>query len=385
LQPIIKKQIKSYISNSTDLILKLIQINNNLDKNCCLLTADVENLYPSIEITDGLLAIKNFLNTFQNTNSLELNKQDIECILECATFIIQNNYLEFGNSIWKQIKGTAMGTPFAVTYACIYMHEFEQTLFKKMLNSSKCLYDVPIYYFRYIDDIFGIFQLESSATNFVNEFNNLKENIIKLKITSIGNIVEILDLIVSISTNDVITTKLYQKPNNMYLYLPPSSFHQPSVFKSFIQAEIKRYLVCCSNEIDFNLAVESFKLRLLARGFGLDFLNKVMNINIERNVLLKIATQKNNINHNKSNKISTLIPIIFKSNYCERIKSMDIKNCLKYTESLWSDPKSQFIFNSKRSTPIVSYKRSKNLKEILITSKFLEDLKPTKVSNLKQN
>ena len=118
-----------------------------------------------------------------------------------------------------------MGTPFAVPYACIYMHEFEQTLFKKMLNSSKFC---TMYQFTTLD-ISTIFLVFSSlkVRQQISLMNSI--TIIKLKITGIGNIVEILDLIVRISTNDVITTKLYQKRNNMYLYLPPSSFHQPSV------------------------------------------------------------------------------------------------------------------------------------------------------------
>jgi hypothetical protein len=46
LQPIIKKQITSYISNSSNLILKLHDANINLkSESYCLLTADVKSLY----------------------------------------------------------------------------------------------------------------------------------------------------------------------------------------------------------------------------------------------------------------------------------------------------------------------------------------------------
>jgi hypothetical protein len=144
-----------------------------------------------------------------------------------------------------------MGTPFAVTFACIYMHTFEQTLFQK---------HIPWYYFRFIDDIFGIFKSNNAALEFVEMFNSQKPNQIKLKITNIGKNVEMLDLLIFINDSNTISTKLFQKPQNMYLYFPPHSFHQPSVFKSFIQSEIKRYRICCSNDADFESAVNSFKV-----------------------------------------------------------------------------------------------------------------------------
>jgi hypothetical protein len=291
-----------------------------LDKNSCLLAADVENLYPSIDLSDGLSALKCFLYNYKKTDSsVKISSFDIEFILDCAEFILKNNYLEFGDSIWKQIKGTAMGTPFAVTYACIYLHEIENKIFITMVKSSSYFNDLPMQYFRYIDDIFGIFKSYNAAIKFVKEFNKQKPNIIKLKITNIGNNVEVLDLYVEKTVDNKIVTKLYQKPQNMYLYFPPSSFHQPNVFRSFITAEIRRYFICCSNEIDFKLAIKNFKHRLLARGYDLDYLNKVMDVttNFQRNKWLYISK---NLYINSPNKCNDFYrnksSIIFKTNYC---------------------------------------------------------------------
>jgi hypothetical protein len=374
LQPIIKKQITSYISNSSNLILKLQEANKNLHgKSYCLLTADVESLYPSIDICDGLSALKVFLTDYSKSNSFQLCKQDIVFILDCAEFILNNNYLEFGCSIWKQIKGTAMGTPFAVTFACIFMHVFEQSLFRKMIYSYQYFNNIPLYYFRFIDDIFGIFKNYDAAIEFVEMFNALKPNQIKLKVTNIGNNVEMLDLMIFVNNSNTICTKLFQKPQNMYLYFPPCSFHQTSIFKSFIQSEIKRYRICCTNDSDFESAVNNFKIRLLARGYKAEYLTKVMNIKLNRCELLNKVLLKNLFNHENSNYNNSYRPIIFKTTFTSRQKRIKINECLAFTESLWADQKSEFIFDKKRKAPLVSYKRSNNLKEKLISSKFIEE------------
>ena len=44
-------------------------------------------------------------------------------------FILQNNNMKFDNEFYNQIKGTAMGTIFAPTYATLSMGYFEIKLY----------------------------------------------------------------------------------------------------------------------------------------------------------------------------------------------------------------------------------------------------------------
>ena len=48
-----------------------------------------------------------------------------EFVLESVKFILENNNLNFDNEYFNQIKGTAMGTIFAPTYANLTMGFFE--------------------------------------------------------------------------------------------------------------------------------------------------------------------------------------------------------------------------------------------------------------------
>jgi hypothetical protein len=49
-----------------------------------------------------------------------------------------------------------------------------------------------------------------------------------------------LDLSLNIR-NSKITTTTYQKPMNLYLYIPPASAHPPGCFKGLIAGELRRY------------------------------------------------------------------------------------------------------------------------------------------------
>ena len=46
-------------------------------------------------------------------------------LVELATIILENNYLEFDGQIYWQKQGTAIGTKFAPAYAHIFMYVLE--------------------------------------------------------------------------------------------------------------------------------------------------------------------------------------------------------------------------------------------------------------------
>ena len=60
---------------------------------------------------------------------------------------MNNNYFTFGDSCWRQLRGTAMGTPVAPAFASLYVAHVEDALLLEFPSHV-------IYYKRYIDDIF---------------------------------------------------------------------------------------------------------------------------------------------------------------------------------------------------------------------------------------
>jgi hypothetical protein len=146
-----------------------------------------------------------------------------------------------------------MGTPVAVAYANLTLAYLE-----------------VIYYRRYIDDIFAITTQEKDAKNLVELFNRQCKSI-QLDAVTVGNTGIFLDLNLKIisGTNDDnnVSTTIYQKPSNKYLYIPPFSSHNKHLLNNIIIQEIKRYRLYCSNDSDFLVVLNLYKQRLYDRGY----------------------------------------------------------------------------------------------------------------------
>jgi hypothetical protein len=156
----------SFIQNSGMLVKRLESI--VFCNDCVLLEADVENLYPSIIISEGLHSLACKLS--------ELKPQgvNIPLVLDLAFWVLSHNYIEFGDRRYLQIKGTAMGTPFAVAFACIHLTVLEEETFTKI---RKDLPSPPLLYYRYIDDIFAVFTNREEANIFIATFNSIRSSI----------------------------------------------------------------------------------------------------------------------------------------------------------------------------------------------------------------
>jgi hypothetical protein len=154
-----------------------------------------------------------------------------------------------------------MGTPVAVTYANLVLFTIEAPLIAQVR---------PLYFKRYIDDIFGLFDSVAQAMEFFRRFNEACPAI-QLEAITVGPTGVMLDLQFTISHSPdgrtLLHHTLYQKPANKYQYIPLLSEHSPAVFRNFISAELRRYLLSCSKYVDFVCICSAFRARLRARGY----------------------------------------------------------------------------------------------------------------------
>jgi hypothetical protein len=77
-----------------------------------------------------------------------------------------------------------------------------------------------------------------------------------------------LDLNISIERGSI-TTSIYQKDMNLYLYIPPSSAHSPCCFKGLIARELRRYFIQ-NNKEGFETMLTKFTGRHLDRRHSLN-------------------------------------------------------------------------------------------------------------------
>lgn len=257
----------SYIKDSKNLLQELKEL--KIPPNSKLFTADATAMYSNIDTNTGIQAFKELFDTYESLIPHDFPK---ELFLIVLKIVMDNNIFKFGDTFWQQIQGTAMGTPAAPLYSIITYGVHENTT---ILNTFK---PNLIYYKRFIDDIFGIWTENNNTINSTNipdtSWNTFKQQInkfgsLKWNIESLTESTTFLDLSINITGNKLITTT-YQKPLNLYLYIPPLSAHPSSCLKGLITGEIYRYWSQNSNTEDFINITTNFILRLTQRGHQID-------------------------------------------------------------------------------------------------------------------
>ena len=358
-QPIMRLG-KSYIKDSFG-ILNILR-NTQFPHTCTLVTADVESLYPSIVTEDGLSALNQALIELQYSEDIR------NYYVKLTQWVLNNNYIEFDDKMYRQIKGTAMGTPLAVTYANIYLSVLETQVLRRCIRNSPT-FRPPILYKRFIDDILSIFEHPADGTLFIKEFNKIRPGVIRLTHQISDNSGVFLDVNIfkaeTFSDTLLLDTKLFQKPMNKYVYLHYHSCHSKQLLKSYIQGEINRYRLTCSRNEDYETAKAALHSRLLDRGYPLQILDQWMDIHPNRNVLFEKRIKRIN---NKRNSINNYQPLIFKIPYTNRTSQLNLSKCLTLTEDVISDIDSKIIFNNR--SPTICLTRPKNLSDILVRASY---------------
>jgi hypothetical protein len=257
LKPLVRK-LPSYIESSFQLKNRLSRLDVDLS-NVSLFTCDAVSMYTNIDTDHALEVIARFLRT----SPLCIGAPSA-AIISALEIIMRNNVFRFGDTFWHQQQGTAMGTPPAPPYATLYfgIHEIDiLALFNNMLPS----------YSRYIDDVLAAWIHHPNPSidrqNFLafqasmNSFGTLV-----WEFTPLEKQVDFMDLTVSVTPLGI-HTRLFEKPLNLYLYIPPHSAHAPGILRGLVFGMTGRIFRLTSHWRDQQSAVRHLFLRLCKRGY----------------------------------------------------------------------------------------------------------------------
>ena len=255
LQPL-AQSYPDYLHNSSSLsqLLQDLQIPDD----AILVTVDVTSLYPSIPQSECLNIVYNEMCA--HPDLIAINPNAIKQLLHVN---VNYNYFTFAVLNFQQIKGTAMGATFSLTVANIYMSK----IIKQFLQTQSTTHFLL---FRYIDDIFIIWKntIEELET-FLGRLNSFHPN---LKFThEFTTSIDFLDLTIfkgnCFNFTNLLHTKTYQKPQNVYQYLHFSSTHSLKIFKAIIKGECIRFVRTNTTPEGYAAIVHLFKQRLHRRGY----------------------------------------------------------------------------------------------------------------------
>ena len=225
--------VKSYVKDNLDFLSKCSRENY---KDTLLVTFDVVDLYTNIPHTFGLEALNYRLENHPESLHARFNK---EFILGCAKVILQINNMKFNNEYYNHIKGTAMGTIFAPTYATLSMGHFEIKLYSVWTFKYEELLAEYIKenWNRFLDDCYPVLRSSQiSPEEFLLTLNSINPSI-KFTIEYSKDQIPCLDILI--------------KRNKSSIWMDP--YHQPTDIQSCLPFTSSR-LNHCKRNIPFCLA-----------------------------------------------------------------------------------------------------------------------------------
>ena len=106
--------------------LELYRNMNRLSLTTNFITFDVSDLYTMIPRDGALQVLEQFL--CKHTRNSQIYGMTIDTLMKMARLVLDTNCFVFENKYYQQIRGGAMGSPFTMTLANIYMLEWEKSL-----------------------------------------------------------------------------------------------------------------------------------------------------------------------------------------------------------------------------------------------------------------
>lgn len=319
--------------------------------NSFFFTIDIDSLYTNIDIPAGLKAVKNIFQKYP------AHRPDKE-LLELLEINLTKNDFEFNNEYYLQIKGTAMGKRFAPAYANIFMADWEERALNKCDKKPFC-------YFRYLDDIFGIWTYSKDDFEvFITTLDTFDPSI-RLKYQFHEHSIDFLDTTVykgsTFCRDHKLDIKVYFKETDTHALLFKTSFHPKHTFRGLIKSQLLRFRRICTRDHDFREAVQILFRTLRTRGYSRPFLRRCLKTFEDQ------ATRDEREKIPLITSFSTVATILnskIKTNFHEIIEKQGLL-------------KSYHI--------ISAYRRNRNLKDYLVRAKLPQIQRITKPNILSGN
>ena len=162
----------------------------NQNSNCFMASLDVDSLFTNVLLDETIKICIDELFKSDMTVSC-LNKKEM---FEMLSLTLKESIILFDNKYYSQIDGVAMRSLLGPTLANIFLCYHESNWLKDCPTNFK-----PIYYKRYVDDIFVLFN-KPEHVHFFLEYVNKKHKNINFSIeTELNGSLSFLDVFTSLS------------------------------------------------------------------------------------------------------------------------------------------------------------------------------------------
>ena len=355
------REIESFIEDTPDFLRTLQEENSKgpQPKQAFPVTFDICGLYNNINARGEDGGLQAFARALERRQDKRIPTYYIMMLL---SLVLDGNFFEFCDRIFKQLIGTAMGTRAACSYACIFVAWLETT---KLLGQWQG--NQPHLWRRFIDDIFCIWRHgEEELQRFIDHLNSCHPLIkFTAQYDTKTKSVPFLDTVVSINDEGYLETDLFKKSCSRIQYLLPSSCHPQHISANIPFSLGYRLLRICSMPRMFELRLEELRQDLFQRGYPAKVVNDAFARvrTIPREEALKKVEKKTNTREVLATSFHPGLPPLAK--------------VLKrhHQVMLEEDATMKKVF----PTPsLVCYRRHRNLRDMLIRAKVSGKRQPRK-------
>ena len=180
-----------------------------LDADQMLVSFDVFSLFTKIPVD---LAIKVATNRLRYDDSLwQRTSLPLEDITDLLSFCLNTTQFEFEGTYYKQVFGTAMGSPVSAVIANLVMEDIEHRALTTALVS-------PSFWKRFVDDVISAVSQDEIVV-LLQHLNSIEPSIQFIAERETVGKLPFLDTYVQRTTDGKLETVVYRKPTNTDKYL----------------------------------------------------------------------------------------------------------------------------------------------------------------------
>lgn len=251
--------LPSYLGDTTD-VLNLIN-NFTCESNVLLVSLDVQSLYTCIPHDVGLQALSYFLAK-RPTDALPPS-EFLTCLAE---LILSNNFFKYAGKFYLQLQGTAMGSAFAPSYACLVMGLWEEKYIHSTTHNP--FHSNILLWSRYIDDALCLWKgTVEELKNFLTYINS-STSYLSFTMEHSNQSIDFLDLTIFKDENSTLQSTLYRKPLSRNTLLQADSNHPPHLVRNIPTGQFLRVRRNCSTLSEFTSKASDLARRFEQRGYN---------------------------------------------------------------------------------------------------------------------
>ena len=318
------------ISDSFSFIQEL----NTIDlSNKFMVSFDVASLFTNIPLKESIDLAISYIT--EGNSTLKLSKVELSKLFSIST---AETHFRFDGKVFDQIDGVAMGSPLAPVLANLFLGHYENLWLKNYQGPS------VLFYRRYVDDTFCVFNSENEAKLFFDFLNSQHPNIKFTMEKETNKILAFLDVCIDNNDPSCLKTSTYHKKTFTGLLTNFFSYTSFSYKVGLIRTLVDRAYKINNSLLSFNNDIKKLTHIFKRNQFPDYLINKVVKAYLD-----------NNGNHAPSDNNDTLyfkLPFLPFSNlaqrkvrtlikkYCSNLRiklafsSFKIKNIMKVKDSV---------------------------------------------------